>query len=41
MIKNKDLTTTQENVSEDKVIDHLSSEGCNGDRKKEKRFTNE
>jgi hypothetical protein len=28
------FTTTQENVSEDEVIDQISSECCNGDREK-------
>jgi type II secretory ATPase GspE/PulE/Tfp pilus assembly ATPase PilB-like protein len=33
MVKDKDLQI-QENISEDKVIDKLSCECCNGDREK-------
>jgi hypothetical protein len=35
------FTTTQENVSEDEVIDQISSDCCNGDREKGKRVYQE
>ncbi len=35
------FTTTQENISEDEVIDQISSDCCNGDREKGKRVYQE